>query len=148
MGKINWGRVFLGGIVAGAVINAFEFVENGAVLARDWEAAMKALGRTMQPNAIPIFVVWGFLLGISSVWLYAAARPRYGAGPKTAALTGVATWFIGYALPGLSEWALHLVPHRLVAISVVVGLVEVVIGSVAGAALYKEEPIPMRAPTS
>jgi hypothetical protein len=141
MGRINWARVFLGGIVAGLIINAFEFVENGVVLARDWESAMKALGRTMNPGAIPVFVLWGFLLGISSIWLYAAARPRYGAGAKTAALTGVATWFIGYALPGLSEWALHLLPHRLVAISVLVGLIEVVIGSIAGAALYKEQAV-------
>ena len=140
MGKINWARVFLGGIVAGLIINAFEFVENGVFLAKDWKVAMDALGRTMQPTALVIFVIWGFLLGISSIWLYAAARPRYGAGAKTAVLTGVAAWWIGYALPGLSEWALHLIPHHLVAISVVVGLVEVVLGAVAGAALYKEEP--------
>ena len=139
MSKINWARVFLGGIVAGLIINTFEFVENGLVLARDWDAAMKALGRAMEPSAIASFFVWGFLVGIGAIWLYAAARPRFGAGAKTAVLTGVALWFFTFALPDFVEWELHLFPHRLVAIGALVGLVEVVIGSVAGAALYKEE---------
>ena len=139
MSKINWARVFLGGIVAGLIINTFEFVENGLVLARDWDVAMKALGRAMEPSAIANFFIWGFLVGFGAIWLYAAARPRFGAGAKTAILTGVALWFFTFALPDFVEWELHLFPHRLVAIGALVGLVEVVIGSVAGAALYKEE---------
>ena len=47
MGKINWTRVILGGIVAGVIINIFEFVLNGVVLAKDMEAAISALGRQM-----------------------------------------------------------------------------------------------------
>lgn len=140
MGKINWGRVFLGGIVAGLIINIFEYVLNGVILTRDWQAAMAALGRTMAPSAVAVFVLWGFLAGISAIWLYAAARPRFGASAKTALLTGFAFWFFSYALPNLGQWALHLFPHHLIAIGTLVGLVEVLIGSVAGAALYKEQP--------
>ena len=33
MGKINWARVLLGGLIAGLVINIFEYVTNGVVLA-------------------------------------------------------------------------------------------------------------------
>ena len=29
MGKINWARVLLGGLVAGFIINIFEYVTNG-----------------------------------------------------------------------------------------------------------------------
>jgi hypothetical protein len=139
MGKINWGRVILGGIVAGIIINIFESVLNGVILTKDWQSAMSALGRTMAPSAIAVFVIWGFLAGIAAIWLYAAARPRYGAGAKTALLTGFAFWIISYVLPNLGQWALHLFPHRLIAIGLAVGLVEVLIGSVAGAALYKEQ---------
>ena len=89
MGKINWGRVFLGGLFAGLVINSFEFVISGVVLAPKWEAAMKALGRQMPTGAIGIFLAYGFLTGIAAIWLYAVARPRFGPGPKTAALTGI-----------------------------------------------------------
>jgi hypothetical protein len=140
MGKINWARVILGGIVAGVIINVFESVTNGVILTHDWQAAMTALGRTMEPSAIAVFVIWGFLAGIAAVWLYAAARPRFGAGVKTALLSGFAFWIISYLLPNLGQWALHLFPHRLIAIGLAVGLVEVLIGSVAGAALYKEQP--------
>lgn len=62
MGKINWTRVLLGGLLAGVIINAVEFLINGVVLARDWEAVMKALGRPpMAPSALVVFVIWGFL---------------------------------------------------------------------------------------
>ncbi len=33
MGKINWNRLILGGLVAGVIINAFEYLLNAIVLA-------------------------------------------------------------------------------------------------------------------
>jgi hypothetical protein len=42
MSSINWGRVILGGLLAGVLINVFEFLLNGVVLANDWRAAMLA----------------------------------------------------------------------------------------------------------
>ena len=45
MGRINWGRVFLGGLLAGVVINVGEFLFH-AVLYKDQMAeAMRALGK-------------------------------------------------------------------------------------------------------
>jgi hypothetical protein len=77
MGKINWNRVILGGLVAGVIINIFEYVLNGVILAKDMEAATSALGRQVGGSALAMFTVWGFLVGIFAVWLYAAIRPRY-----------------------------------------------------------------------
>jgi len=139
MGKVNWGRVFLGGLLAGVVINVFESVFSGIILARDWEAAMKTLGHQMPSGAIGIFLVYGFLTGIAAIWLYAVARPRFGPGPKTAALTGVGYWVIGYALPAAGWGATGLFPARLIATSTLGGLVEIVVAGVVGAWLYKEE---------
>jgi hypothetical protein len=138
MGKINWGRVFLGGLLAGLIINVFEWVTNGVVLAAEWDSAMRALGHQMSSSAIPIFVIWSFLVGIAAVWLYAAARPRFGAGPKTAMLTGFAFWIFGYALPSLGQFALQLWPVRLLMIGLCVGLVEIVAASFAGGWVYRE----------
>ena len=45
MGKINWNRVILGGLVAGMIINIFEFALHGFVLAKDMDTAVRALGR-------------------------------------------------------------------------------------------------------
>ena len=142
MAKINWGRVLAGGIVAGIIINLFEYVTNGRVLAADWAAAMQTLGRQMPSSAIPIFTVWGFLVGISAIWLYAAARSRFGPGPGTAVLIGFAYWVIGYLFPSLINWALAIFPARLLAITTVVGLVEIIVASLAGASIYKERVTP------
>ena len=139
MGKINWTRVILGGLVAGLIINIFEYVLNGVVLAKDMEAAITALGRQMGGGALLMFSVWGILVGIFAVWLYAAIRPRYGAGPKTAACAGAAVWGLGYLLASVTPLALHLFPRHLMAIGLAVGLVEVIAGTLAGAWLYREE---------
>ncbi len=40
MGKINWTRVILGGVVAGAIINVFEYLLNAVVVAKDWAGVM------------------------------------------------------------------------------------------------------------
>jgi hypothetical protein len=138
MGKINWTRVILGGLVAGVIINIFEYVLNGVILAKDMEAAIRALGKQMGGGALVMFTVWGFLVGIFTVWLYAAIRPRYGAGPKTAACAGAAVWGLAYLLASVTPMALHLFPRRLLAIGLAVGLVEVIVGTIAGARLYRE----------
>ena len=139
MGKINWTRVILGGLVAGVIINIFEYVLNGVVLAKDMEAAITALGRQMSGSALLMFSVWGILVGIFAVWLYAAIRPRYGAGSKTAACAGAAVWGLGYLLASVTPVALHIFPRHLMAIGLAVGLVEVIAGTLAGAWLYREE---------
>ena len=82
--------MILGGLAAGLIINVIESVLNGVILAKDMEAAISALGRQMGGGALAMFIAWGFLVGIFAVWLYAAIRPRYGAGPKTAACAGAA----------------------------------------------------------
>lgn len=99
MSKINWPRVLLGGFLAGIIINTFEFVTKGVVLASQWEAAMRALGRSMSGISLIAFTILGFLSGITVVSLYATARPRFGPGATSAVLTGFVFWIIGYAPP-------------------------------------------------
>jgi len=140
MGKINWGRVFLGGLIAGVIVNLSESLLNGVILMQEWAEAMRALGKPAGPSAgqIAVYLVSGFLVGLSAVWLYAAIRPRYGAGPKTAACAGAAVWFLAYFLPTMTALPTDLFPARLLYIGVCVGLAEVLIGTVLGAWVYKE----------
>ena len=84
------------------------------------------------------FNIWGFLLGIAAVWLYAAIRTRYGPGPKTAIRAGLVIWVIAVFLPNLGNYSVGLFPARLLVISSVVSLVEFVIATLVGARLYKE----------
>ena len=79
MGKINWGRVVLGGLLAGLVLNVIDWVVYGKVLAADFNAALQALGKgPMTGSMIIWFVIFDFLFGIFLVWFYAAIRPRSG----------------------------------------------------------------------
>ncbi len=140
MGKVNWQRVILGGLLAGVIIDVIEWVANGVVFAGDWAAVMKHLGSTTNFSVKQIVALnaWGFLTGIAMVWLYAAIRPRFGPGPKTAVLAGAAMWFMNYALGGSFPVFTHLFPLHLAAVTMLIGLVETVVAALAGAWLYKE----------
>ncbi len=61
-----------------------------------------------------------------------------GAGPKTAACAGAAVWSLGYLLASVTPLTLKLFPTRVMGINLAVGLVEVIVGTVAGAWLYRE----------
>ncbi len=139
MSKINYGRVILGGLVAGLVLNIGELVLNMQLLGRDWEAAMKALNQPpISESASVVFIVLCFVLGILLAWLYAALRPRFGAGPKTAICAGLFVWAIAYAWSSFSALAMGVFPARLLWISMIWGLVEVPLAALAGCWFYRE----------
>jgi hypothetical protein len=140
MAHTNRGRVILGGLLAGVVINLGEFITNGLVLNDAWARVMQSLGKPPLPvSSIVLFNVWGFLLGIGSVWLYAAIRPRYGVGPATAIRAGVAAWGMSVFLADVVNYAFGVVPVRMLVITSLVELVEIPVATVVGAWLYKEE---------
>jgi len=140
MGKINMGRVILGGIVAGIVMDILSFLVDGVWLAPRWAAGMDALGRSeFSTNQLIEFNLLGIVTGIVLIWIYAAIRPRFGAGPMTAIQAAVAVWVIGTLLPNLGfMWIPHLFSHHLTAYTTAGGVVEVLAGALAGAALYSE----------
>jgi hypothetical protein len=140
MGKINVGRVILGGIVAGIVYNLLDLLVDGVLLASSWDAGLKALGHTgISTNDNVWFWVIGFIGGIVAVWLYAAIRPRFGAGVKTAVYAGLVTWIFGFVLPNaVFMGILHLFSRHLALYTTLGALVEAVVATIAGAALYKE----------
>ena len=71
--------------------------------------------------------------------LYAAIRPRFGPGPKTAARAGIAIWVLGYVLPNLTYMVVGLAPTNLTIASTAVELMETILAAIAGTALYKED---------
>ncbi len=142
MTQINWIRVLIGGIVAGVIIDVVQWLLNGVLLGSDWRAVMQALGRPVQETAgsIVFYIVLGFAYGIMAIGSYAAIRPRFGAGPRTALYAGIGVWLLGYFLPLATWMPMGLFPAYLVAIVMVVGLVEILLATEAGAWIYQEEP--------
>jgi len=143
MNKINLGRVILGGIVAGIVIDLFEGILNGVVLTNQWAGVMTGLGKsaTMSIKQIIAFNVWGLVAGILMIWLYAAMRPRMGVGPKTAVCAGLVVWASAYLLGSAAPVFLHLFPVGLILTGLAVGFVETMVAGVAGAYFYKEDAV-------
>jgi hypothetical protein len=144
MRSINMGRVFLGGLLAGVFINISEFLLHAVVLKKDLEDAMRSLNRTlpMTGGQTAVWVLFGFAIGIASVWLYAAIRPRYGPGAGTASRAAVAVWFFGSLLGAIGNANLGLFPSNVLVVGVIWELVQTVIATMLGAWAYKEETAP------
>ena len=139
MGKINFGRVILGGLIAGLIVNIGEFVAS-MVFASQYEGMMAELGLSPPGgSAMVVFTIYGFIWGILGIWLYAAIRPRYGAGAKTAMCAASAVWFFSYLGPLFMDFVMGMMPANLAVMGGIWGLVEVNIAIVAGAYFYKEE---------
>jgi hypothetical protein len=137
--SINIGKVLTGGMLCGLVINISETILNLAVVPADMAEVLKARNLPeIGGGAIAGFVVFAFLLGIGIVWLYAAIRPRFGAGVKTAIIAALVAWLFAYAYPGAGMIAMGLFPVGLTMFTLVWGLAEVVIGAIAGAWVYSE----------
>ncbi len=139
MGAINNGRVLVGGLLAGLVFNIGETLLNAVVVAGPMQEIAEA-HNLQDPGGpgIGIFVLMGFALGVLMTWFYAAARPRLGPGPKTAAIIGAALWFPSYLIPIVGWVVLGLAPLGLGVVMSIWGLVEMVLSAVAGGWLYQE----------
>ena len=141
MAQINGGRVVVGGLLAGLVMNLVDATANGILLSGRWTAETTSLNPHLMQQAastsIAGWVLVDFLTGIVIVWLYAAMRPRFGEGPSTAVRAGLAAWILGqavylsYAFNGMFSWG-------LIGTSAAARLVASLAGAYAGAWLYRE----------
>jgi hypothetical protein len=66
--KPNIQRLMLGGLTAGLLINAVEYLVHGVLLDPQWTAAFAALGKT--PKGWTTFIPSNFLVGIIGIWVY------------------------------------------------------------------------------
>ena len=143
MANINIGRVIGGGLLAGVVMNIVDGIGNGAVLGARWQAEGNALSPTLMATpglattSMAGWMVVDLLLGILTVWVYAAVRPRFGAGPRTALVAASAVWlattffFASYGFNGFYSWG-------LIAATSVFALVGRLAGGLTGGWFYKE----------
>jgi hypothetical protein len=143
MSAINTGRMIGGGLLAGLIINVVEFIMNMFVIADDWKEVYASMGLA-EPggSAIIGYVVLAFILGLLIAWVYAAIRPRFGAGPGTAFKAGLAVWVGACFFPSVGWALMGGIPINLVIITLVYTLVEVVLGALAAGAVYHEGTAP------
>lgn len=139
MNKINLGRVLIGGLLAGLIINIGEYLFNVVLFAEEMEAAMTAMNKPpVDQSMIVWFILFGFGLGCMLVWVYAAIRPRFGPGVQTAVCAALTVWGLAYLYPNLFFSVMNLFPKRMIVMGTIWGLGELLIAGVAGAWLYAE----------
>ncbi|SRR5579884_996515 len=141
MEKMNWGRVLLGGVLAGIVLILATASAALVMGPQELRAALQGFRPPTSGSAAPLFFfIFVFLfLGILMTWWYAAIRPRFGPGPKTAAIAGLAVWLIAVVQP-LKGVATYEPTSNLPSgpIVPIVSLLMIVASTEVGAWVYKE----------
>lgn len=139
MGGINYGRVILGGLLAGLVINVGESISHLFLFAEQSAAIMEGLDLP-EPGGRQIATYWilGFVVGIAMIWVYAAIRPRFGPGVATAIKAGVATFALVGIIPTLFESTSGLYAFGSMVPFLIWGLIWYAGAGVAGAWPYTE----------
>lgn len=137
MSKIHWPRVVIGGIVAGVVWTVLSSLIT-AFLSQDFVAAVPG-GRLSRPpgSMVAFLFAVSLVMGIWAVWLYAAIRPRYGPGPRTAVIAGVSWWVISTCID--ATWgSFGFVPSKAILPASAASLPALILAALAGGALYEE----------
>jgi hypothetical protein len=131
--------IVIGGLVAGAVLTVIDIAMFGAILKAPMEEAMKMLPKPRIVDwQVPWYISLDVVAGIVLVWLYAALRPRFGAGFATAAKAGVVGWFFASLWTTLVQWPMNLMPLSLTVTIVGVALVQWMLAAVLGAKFYTD----------
>jgi hypothetical protein len=139
---INPSKVLVGGIIGGIVANVIDFVSSTYVLGDMQKAAMTKLNPALAVNPsgtqIAGLVVLDFVWLFANIWIYAAIRPRFGPGPKTAAYAGIVSWVIGSTVAGFFG-LIGIFGLNLFLASSLVALINSIVSTMVGARFYTEE---------
>ena len=139
---INTSKVLVGGLAAGVVMNAIDWIVNMFILGARMKAESDAFkpgmaDQMMSGSTMVSYIVMDFVLGIALVWTYAAIRPRFGPGIKTASYAAILFWILGgvflsgYLHMGMMSTGLWMA-------FALFGLVNFLLSAWAGAKFYTE----------
>lgn len=140
---INTQKVLVGGLIAGVVLNAIDYLTNGVLLADRMKAEAEAFkpglsDMMMGGSAIATYVISDFLVGILLVFTYAAIRPRFGPGPRTAVIAGLMLWGLGTIIAfGYLQMGM-MSPASWVMLAVI-WMINLCLAAYVGARFYTEE---------
>jgi hypothetical protein len=144
MGKINWRTLLLGGLLAGAVISVGDVLLYGIVVKAPMAVAMQRLPpmtSAWRDAEVPWFIFLDIVAGIFVVWLYAAIRPRFGPGVRTALIAGFTGWFFAGLLCNLIQLPNGIIPLDLTITIIAWVLIEYLIAAAIGAKVYREDSV-------
>jgi len=142
---MNRKKVLLGGLAAGVVLNIIDYLSNAVILAdrmrADSNAFKPGLGdqlAAMSGGQIAGYVFFDFIVGILLVWTYAAIRPRFGPGVRTAIYVSLLFFVFGLILTYGYKEAGMMSPSLWYTYSGI-WLVNLLLASIVGGRVYSEE---------
>lgn len=142
---INRQKLLVGGLAAGLVLNVIDFLIHTVLLAErmraDGNAFKAGFGdqmATMEGSQIAMYVFFDFIIGLLLVWTYAAIRPRFGPGVRTAGYVGLLFFVFGMILT-YGYKTMGIMSPGLWWTYSVVWLVALLLASTLGAWLYSED---------
>jgi hypothetical protein len=135
---VNAKRILLAGLAAGLVLDALDATTNAVVFGASWARAYKALALPEENAGIPVFwMTFDLLAGVLLAWLYAAMRPRFGPGPRTAIYAALVEWtLIHFTL--YSHLVDGVFPARVLLGTSVCELVSALVAGLVAGKLYSE----------
>ncbi|MEO8482942.1 MAG: hypothetical protein ABI634_12080 [Acidobacteriota bacterium] len=141
MAGINYGRVLLGGLVAGVVANVCDTIIGMFIMADDMQRMVQRLGLDQRVfTSTSTMVTWmivDFIYATLIVWTYAAVRPRLGPGPGTAMTVGaVICAAVTVVLFGFQQMGVFTIDSFIK--NAGLSFATALLASVAGAKVYRD----------
>ncbi len=141
MGRINYGRLIAGAVIAAVFYFIADGTIHGALLGKYHLAAIVGAGYPVKPDntAYIYFGLFDLGKGLVAMLIYVAARSRFGASVRTAVWAGLVAWLAIEVLPSI-EWMPFPFYEKSFWVKVMaLEIVPMVIGAVLGAWVYKEQ---------
>jgi ABC-type Na+ efflux pump permease subunit len=143
MSKINVVRVVIGGLAAGVAASAIDWAINKFLMVDEGIEMLQRLNLKPDQVESSTYIWFGvdFVFGLLMVFTYAAMRPRFGPGPKTATIVGMSYWLAAVAIfAGLT--AMGVYTQQAFIKNAALSIPMMVIPALLGAKLYAEEGSP------
>lgn len=142
---INTKKVLIGGLAAGVVVNVIDWLMYGMILGDRMRAESNAfkpgLGDQMMnmgSGQMATYVIIDLIIGLLLVWTYAAIRPRFGPGPKTAVYVAILFFILG-CIMNSGYMMMGMMSSGLFWTMCLIWLVNLIIAGIVGAMLYTED---------
>ena len=140
--SFNIRKVIIGGLLAGVVILIFNTLAQFMLMdrvQRDMNTWIQGSADRISTGAgsIAAGIIMKFAIGIILIWLYAAIRPCFGPGPRTASYVAIVVWILGaiffsdFPLMGMMSVSSYILLE-------IIQLASLLIGTLAGARFYSE----------
>jgi hypothetical protein len=150
--SLNHRKVITGGLLAGIIIIIINILGQFVLIDRiqqEMNTWMQGSADRiiMGAGAIAAGIIMKLLIGIILIWFYAAIRPRFGPGPRTASYVAITVWILGaiyfsdFPLMGMMSVSSY-------ALLEIMQFITFLIATLVGARIYSDQGVPNTTETS